>query len=108
MCFRFLVTSQLIGSESIEAAVFFVFIFVQINLALCFFNLIPLFPLDGSHVLENLLPAKLSFRVQQFNRQYGSPILLTIIFLGYITNVHIFSYILTPPILFFRQLFLGI
>ena len=50
---------------------------VKINIILAMFNLIPIPPLDGSHVLAYLLPYSLSVRYQQFAR-YG---LLIIMFL---------------------------
>ena len=34
------------------------FLFIQINLGLAFFNLLPLYPLDGSRILLFLLPAR--------------------------------------------------
>ena len=38
---------------------------IQINLALLMFNLLPIPPLDGSHVVKYLLPASWSIRYQQ-------------------------------------------
>lgn len=39
---------------------------VLLNLFLAFFNLIPIPPLDGSKILANLLPFKLSYKYSQF------------------------------------------
>jgi len=50
---------------------------VQFNLLLAFFNLIPIPPLDGSHVLKWLLPPAWSLRYQQLGR-YGIVILLVL------------------------------
>jgi len=36
-----------------------------LSLLLCFFNLIPVPPLDGSHVLSSLLPAEIGERYRQ-------------------------------------------
>jgi len=51
---------------------------VKINIILAMFNLIPIPPLDGSHVLAYLLPQSLSVRYQQFAR-YGLLIILLLI-----------------------------
>lgn len=48
-----------------------------INLVLAFFNLIPIPPLDGSHVLYHLLPPQLGMRYREFGR-YGMLLLLGI------------------------------
>lgn len=54
---------------------------VWVNIALTFFNLIPLPPLDGSGVLFSLLPT--SFRaVEVFMHRYGMYVLLALIFFG--------------------------
>ena len=54
---------------------------ITINLALAIFNLIPIYPLDGSHVAESLLMHKIP-RVFMFLRQYGQIILLGLIISG--------------------------
>ena len=50
---------------------------VQFNLLLAFFNLLPIPPLDGSHVMKWLLPPAWSLRYQQLGR-YGIVILLVL------------------------------
>ncbi len=52
---------------------------VQINLILGMFNLIPIPPLDGSHVMKHLLPARWAWNYQRFGR-YG--ILLLVVLLA--------------------------
>ncbi len=49
----------------------FLFIMVMLNLILAGFNLVPLGPLDGHHIMQNLLPYPHSERYRMFNRQYG-------------------------------------
>jgi Zn-dependent protease len=54
---------------------------VTINLILAAFNLIPIPPLDGSHVLKHLLPASWAWNYQRFGR-YGFVILLLLLTVG--------------------------
>ena len=64
---------------------------VLINLVLAFFNLIPIPPLDGSHVLYHLLPPRLGMAYRSL-QQYGMLILLAVMFLAR----PIFSLLLAP------------
>jgi Zn-dependent protease len=52
---------------------------VFINLILAFFNLIPIPPLDGSHVLYHLLPPRLGAQYRAMGR-YGLAILMLLVF----------------------------
>lgn len=54
---------------------------VWVNLALTFFNLIPIPPLDGSGVLFSLLPPS-AREIERFMQRYGMYVLLVIIFFG--------------------------
>ena len=54
---------------------------IVIDLSLAVFNLIPLPPLDGSHVAENLLGHSLP-RLFDFLRRYGNYILLALLLTG--------------------------
>lgn len=55
------------------------FLGVQLNMVLIAFNLIPIPPLDGSHVMKYLLPASLSFKYMQVSR-YGIVVLVVLIY----------------------------
>lgn len=68
------------------------------NLLLAIFNLIPIPPLDGSHILFNLLPER-AYQVKKFLRQYGTLLLLLFLFFG--------INLLDPLISFLYQLITG-
>ncbi len=70
--------------------------FLSINLGLMVFNLIPLPPLDGSHVLENLLIRRVGPRPFLFLQRYGSMILLGLLLTGILSGIlgTLVSYIL--------------
>lgn len=55
--------------------------FIQINVLLFVFNLLPIPPLDGSHVLFALLPGD-TYSLQRTLSQYGFLILMAVIFIA--------------------------
>lgn len=95
-------------ASSLTLPVFeFLFLSIRINLFLAFFNLIPLFPLDGSHILKGLLPYHLVPRFENISR-YSPFILLGLILLSRPTGISILGSILNPPVIFFSRMFTGI
>lgn len=60
--------------------VYFLYIAIFMNLSLCFFNLIPLPPLDGSSILVPFLRGRALERYYKVQR-YSMPILLTVLYL---------------------------
>lgn len=54
---------------------------IVINFVLVLFNLIPIPPLDGSHVFYHLLPPRLGMKYRELGR-YGMIILFALLFLG--------------------------
>jgi Zn-dependent protease len=54
---------------------------VILNISLISFNLLPIPPLDGSHVMKYLLPRPLAIRYVQFGR-YGILVLVVLVFMG--------------------------
>ena len=71
---------------------------VELNLILGIFNLVPIPPLDGSHILFDFLPQSFS-SVKQFLAQYGIFILLFFMFF-------LFQF-LAPPIEWLFRLLVG-
>ena len=71
---------------------------IFINLILAFFNLIPIPPLDGSHVLAHMLPQEMAMRYRHFG-QYGILALMAIMY--FVPGA--FSVVLWP-VLFLRGL----
>lgn len=80
---------------------------VRMNLFLAFFNLIPLFPLDGSHILKGLLPLHMVPKFEQFSK-YSPFILLGLILLSEPTGISIIGTVIFPPVMFFSKLFTGL
>lgn len=64
---------------------------LQINVLLCVFNLIPIPPLDGGHIVEALLPASAAMRYGRFFGRWGMYVVFGLILTG------AFRYILYPP-----------
>ncbi len=71
---------------------------VHMNIVLGFFNLLPIGPLDGSHVLRNLLPPSAAQGFEAFNHAYGSMLLMGMIFLGRAAHVDILGMLLDVPV----------
>ena len=65
-----------------EGALIFFTLLAQINLLLMLFNLIPLGPLDGHHILPHLLPAGLAQRYRRLNARYGTGVFLALVVLS--------------------------
>jgi Zn-dependent protease len=55
---------------------------VWVNLGLMCFNLLPIYPLDGSHIVRGLLPTHLAFSYHRFMQQWGMMILMLVIVAG--------------------------
>jgi Zn-dependent protease len=82
----------------------FLFYGVLINIALGLFNLLPIFPLDGSHILKNILPRHMAEKMEQL-RQYGMFIIIGIVILGNVTGM--FYYLIHVPTMLLLNLVMG-
>jgi Zn-dependent protease len=65
----------------------FLLLGVLINLALAIFNLLPIYPLDGAHVMKNLLPQRQGRLFVEFSQRYGAMVLLALILMGSFSGV---------------------
>ncbi len=79
---------------------------VIFNLGLAAFNLLPIFPLDGSRILTGLLSRQWAERYREFDR-VGPFVLLGIVVLGMTTGLNLFSYVVYPVIYVLGRLFTG-
>jgi len=81
--------------------------FIQINLVLMAFNLLPIAPLDGSKVIRPFIPLKHEDHYHDFMVQ-GPKILLILILLGLFLNLPILSWwiqlVITPFLLLFSMI----
>jgi Zn-dependent protease len=57
-------------------------VFIQVNLGLMFFNLIPVGPLDGAKVVAAFLPDPQADSFSRFQSQWGMPMLFALLFVG--------------------------
>jgi len=69
-----------------EPLVMMLSIMLMLNLALGIFNLFPIPPLDGSHVLESLLPPQMADAYAQI-RPYGFLLLIAMIYFGVLGTI---------------------
>lgn len=76
---------------------------VYFNLILSFFNLIPIFPLDGFTILLGLLPPSMADAFEQ-TRQWGMFLLFALVFLG----GSVLGVIIYQPVDTLTQLLIGI
>jgi Zn-dependent protease len=79
---------------------------VYLNLMLAVFNLIPIFPLDGSRILTGLLPARAAERYRALE-PIGPMLLLGLILIGNLTRVSIIGMLILPVVAVLTRLFTG-
>ena len=92
-----LVLRLLFGTDLLSNSVktFFI-IFMQINITLAVFNLLPVPPLDGSQILAPFIEKQFGPDIVWKMQGYGPRVLFIIIIFSMVTDIHIFSFIITP------------
>ncbi|MCL6602484.1 MAG: site-2 protease family protein [Paenibacillus sp.] len=104
------VLSPIPASRIEEAGQIFFYTFISLNYFLFFFNLIPLPPLDGYRILEDLAPRSIRGKLQQFE-QWSIFIFLLILFIpvlrqNTIAPLYTWAYLMyIDSVNFFYQLF---
>ena len=83
------------------------FLFVQINLLLMLFNLIPVPPLDGSKVMFAFMDRRTAYQIRPLLEQYGL-IILIILILPILPGGSILGRIVVPLLNAFTSLLVGI
>ena len=83
----------------------FLIIFMQINITLAVFNLLPVSPLDGSQILTPFLEKYFGSDVTWKMQVYGPRFLFFIIIFSMVTDIHIFSFIINPIFNLFLYIF---
>ncbi len=91
-----LITAMPGQSGYMEPLVMMLCILLLLNISLAVFNFMPIPPLDGSHVLESLLPYQMAESYAQI-RPYGFLLLIALLYLGALSWIitPIFNFVLT-------------
>jgi Zn-dependent protease len=84
------------GSSAINTLGVFLSLFIFYNLILLFFNLLPIFPLDGEKVADYFLPPGGQDVLHRL-RPYGPIILIAIIVMGNFTGFNLLDLVIGAP-----------
>lgn len=93
------ISSQLLNQVLLEV--------MMVNIVLAVFNLIPVYPLDGSKILLALLPKEIAMEYDQFMHRYGMFVLLALL-VPWFNGTSPAQVLISPIINTFAALLLGI
>jgi len=71
---------------------------IRVNVGLAVFNILPIPPLDGSHILASLMPLEMGRRFEYASARYGFTILIILVLSRQITHVSIIGLLVGRPI----------
>ncbi len=89
-----------------EIFILFFYLLTFINISLFIFNLIPVPPLDGSHILLNLLPEKSRIQWEETFERYGFILIIVLVFFPIAHGQSLVSLVISPIISFISHLLL--
>ena len=82
-------------------------LFIQINIFLAIFNLLPIYPLDGGQIFGNMLSQKYP-EFNNYMQMYGPRVLMIVIFFGLITGFSLIGIVLSPLYEIVNSIFVSI
>tara|TARA_B100000686_G_scaffold329036_1_gene389760 strand:- start:651 stop:1280 length:630 start_codon:yes stop_codon:yes gene_type:complete len=71
---------------------------VYINVALAVFNMLPVFPLDGSSIIKGMVSHKIAERMTSFDR-VGGFVILAVFLMDHFLDTRILGYVIGVPVM---------
>lgn len=95
---------RFLGSAMTDPVYAFTSTLVWISIGLALFNLIPVYPLDGSHIISALLPYESARRYDYFMARHGMLVFIGLIMLGN----RVFPILIGVPARYLFHAFVGV